>query len=385
MRTFGLKNSGRVAGNALRAAVSFMYKFTWKVITTLQSTALTPFDVMDVQRRAFGKWLDSAGLGPIETPSRIVLTRRLFTLKAYGAYEPHNPVVLVIPAPIKRAYIWDMLPQFSAVLRLLESHINVYVLNWERPGPGDGGAGLDQYASRFILDCLGAIAAETGQDRVFLSGHSLGGTLATIFSSLYPERIRGLILIATPLHFGPGMGDLDNLVAVLPPARLMTLVQGNVPGSMLNLVTLIASPIIFGILRWTDRLQSMTDEEAFRTHICVERWILDEAPIARHLFEDVVESLYRNDLLFRNQLKFSGKLASLANVRAPVLGVIDESCTIVPPRSFLPAVEGMRSKEKRVLWYEGDCGVAIRHVGPLVGRSSHRRIWPKISQWIKAR
>jgi polyhydroxyalkanoate synthase subunit PhaC len=82
-----------------------------------------------------GKLLDELGLGPIETPSRVLLSAPLVTLKAYG--EPHpGPVLLIVPAPIKRAYIWDLVPGASVVQRLLASGIQVYLMEWERPGAG---------------------------------------------------------------------------------------------------------------------------------------------------------------------------------------------------------------------------------------------------------
>jgi len=338
---------------------------------------------MDHLRRAFGKWFDLSGLGPIETPSRTVFSRNLFTLRAYGSKVTKNPVVLIVPAPIKRPYIWDMLPKISPVQRFLESQMQVYAIYWERPGPDDQGAGLDRYAGQSIAECISAIEAETGKKMIVLAGHSLGGTLATIFASLYPERVKGLVLITAPLHFGQGRGDLDDLVAYLPPARFMTLDQGNVPGSMLDAVALISSPVIFGTGRWLDRIQSLGDCEALRTHICAERWSLDEAPIARQLFEDTMECLYRHDQFFQNKFYYGGKLASLADIRAPVIGVLDEACTIVPPQSFLPALDVMRSHETKVLWYEGDRGVSIRHLGTLIGKSAHEKIWPEIVNWVQ--
>lgn len=33
----------------------------------------------------------------------------------------------------------------------------------------------------------------------------------------------------------------------------------------------------------------------------------------------------------------------------------------------------------------GDAGVALQHVGMLVGRSAHRHLWPEIVHWIRAR
>jgi polyhydroxyalkanoate synthase subunit PhaC len=50
------------------------------------------------------------------------------------------------------------------------------------------------------------LARETGQMRVVLAGHSLGGTLAAIFPSLHPERVRGLALLEAPTKFGRDAG-----------------------------------------------------------------------------------------------------------------------------------------------------------------------------------
>jgi polyhydroxyalkanoate synthase len=47
----------------------------------------------------------------------------------------------------------------------------------------------------------------------------------------------------------------------------------------------------------------------------------------------------------------------------------------------LPFVEAAASRAKTLLDYEGDIGVALQHVGPLVGRNAHALLWPKIVEW----
>jgi polyhydroxyalkanoate synthase len=36
-----------------------------------------------------------------------------------------------------------------------------------------------------------------------------------------------------------------------------------------------------------------------------------------------------------------------------------------------------------VLHYEGDVGVSLQHVAPLVGRRAHALLWPGILDWIE--
>jgi polyhydroxyalkanoate synthase len=49
---------------------------------------------------------------------------------------------------------------------------------------------------------------------------------------------------------------------------------------------------------------------------------------------------------------------------------------------MLPFHEAVPSNGSRVLWYEGDMGVALQHVGMLVGESAHRHLWPEIVRWL---
>ena len=39
------------------------------------------------------------------------------------------------------------------------------------------------------------------------------------------------------------------------------------------------------------------------------------------------------------------------------------------------------SADKLLLRYEGDVGVSLQHVGVLVGRNAHARLWPQITRW----
>ena len=337
---------------------------------------------IDQARRWQGRLLDVAGLGPQEAPHRVVHSESGFHLKAYADPQAEEPVLLMLPAPIKRAYIWDLAPGASAVRHCLSNGIRVYLIEWERPVPEQQEAGLAEYADRFILAALEAVAAETGQQRLFVAGHSLGGTFAAIFAALHPKRVQGLVLLEAPVHFAQHAGAFAPLVAVAPCARFLTHALGNVPGTFLNQMSYLASPMTFGGARRADWFLSLPDAQAVQTYLRIECWMLDEMPLSRRLFEEVVEELYRGDRFMGGTLMVNGRAAVAEGVGAPLLSVVDPRSRVVPPESVLPFHEAVPSPDRQVLWYEGDRGVALQHVGVLVGKNAHQYLWPKILNWI---
>jgi len=341
------------------------------------------YEALDEARRAQGRMLDALGFGPAQTPSRVVLRAPGVALKAYCEPSRPGPALLLVPAPIKRAYIWDLAPGASAVEQSLRHGARPYVAHWEEPSESFGVA---DYGERLLLACADAIRAETGERRIFLVAHSLGGLFAALFAALYPERVAGLVLLASPLHFdfSPQAGALGPVMAALARSGLLDAAPGNVPGSFLSAASFLASPATFGAERLADWLRSWPDPRALRNHLRVERWTLDEQPIARRLARELVAQLYGADAFVRGTLELGHGKAAARDVVAPLLVVADRECPIVPPPAVLPFTAIAGAADKTLLWYEGDTGVALRHLGPLIGASALRELWPQILSWVQA-
>jgi polyhydroxyalkanoate synthase len=129
---------------------------------------------VDRLRRLMGERLDTAGLGPLETPFDYVYCESGMSLRRNNAqYTSSGPVLLIVPAPIKAGYIWDAMPSLSMVQRCLKCDCRVYLVEWTRPNSRGPDLGLDDYTDRLLVKCLNAIQAETGNQSVFLAGHSL--------------------------------------------------------------------------------------------------------------------------------------------------------------------------------------------------------------------
>lgn len=67
--------------------------------------------------------------------------------------------------------------------------------------------------------------------------------------------------------------------------------------------------------------------------------------------------------------------------------VLNPGSAAAPPESFLwwRWRDRLASMADLAAHLSGDVGVGLRHVGVLVGANAHRRLWPQILAWMRAR
>jgi polyhydroxyalkanoate synthase len=356
-----------------------MHTTNWNNLGALGVKALKD---MDRSRLARGSMLDRAGYGPHQTPSVILHAEQGLNVRRYGDTAADGPSVLIVPAPIKRSYIWDLSPEVSVVRRWLERGYRVYLAEWVPVPDSHEHFGLDEYGDRLLVAARRAIEADGGDPHPVIAGHSLGGILAAVHSALYPDAVRATIVLESPLHVDE-TSCFAALINATPDARKIADSFHQVPGAFLNMMSAIAEPHAFQWERFVDRCLSMTDPQALGTHMRVERWTHDEFPLPGRLFTQIVESIYRHDELMGGTLTVGGRTIGPGNLRAPLVSVVDPRSRLIPPEAMVPFHDAAGSTRKLLLHYGGDVGVNLQHVGVLVGRSAHAKLWPAIFDWLE--
>lgn len=331
--------------------------------------------------------MQAAALGrlwfaPAECRYRIVASGRHWRLRQYLG-SGSGPLVLIVAAPIKRPYIWDLTPSASAVGHCLREGFAVALLEWLPPSAERDGGGLEDYAGTAIHDAVVAASERAGGRRLFLAGHSLGGTLAAIFAAREPSRLLGLLLLATPLCFAPGSSRIRDALARISPSILASVPV--VPGSLLSQLSAAADWETFVWRRALDSALGCADPKTFALNASVECWALDELALPGRLVGDVLRQLYREDRFCTRSLSIGGALVGPATLRAPTLAVVDVGDFLVPPGSVLPFLAQMHASDARLIEHHGENGLALRHLAPLIGPRAHEVLWPRIFSWLRAK
>jgi polyhydroxyalkanoate synthase len=336
--------------------------------------------IADALRRTQGDALALLGFGPSECEYRILASGGRWRLRAYGGGG--GPPLLIVAAPIKRPYIWDLAPPVSAVRLCLRHAFRVYLLEWNSPAPDDDDAGLAGYARKSIGAAVTRVSRDAGGARPFLLAHSLGGTLAAIYSGLHSRKLRGLVLLATPLCFQPGSSRFrDALVAMAPP---LVPARGIVPGSLLSHLSAVASPETFVWSRLVDAATSITDLEASEMLARVERWTLDELPLPARLVHEILVWLYRENRFCAGALRIGSQALGPSSLRVPTLAVVNSADGVAPSQSIAPFIAGMQPGQATVLEHPGEIGVSLQHLAILIGRRAQVLVWPEIISWLHA-
>jgi polyhydroxyalkanoate synthase len=297
-------------------------------------------------------------------------------LLSHSANGPTAPPILLVPAPIKRGYIYDLLPTASVVRRCIGAGLQPYLLEWR--DPAEQGWSLADYADASLLACVEEIIHRSQQKPVVV-GHSLGGTFAALFAALHPECVAGLVLIEAPLRFGDHAGAFAPVIASAPHAALIAGPMGAAPGTLLDVVSVTAAPEEFLWDLSLDAWAVLGAAQAMQLHAAVLRWTLDELALPAQLFTDVVELLYRHDQFAKGTLMLGGRPvdpAALAGM--PIIVVVDPQSQVVPLASALDPIQ-----PSLVLYYQREAGVALHHVGSLVGQGAHKHLWPVIAERMR--
>jgi polyhydroxyalkanoate synthase len=67
-----------------------------------------------------------------------------------------------------------------------------------------------------------------------------------------------------------------------------------------------------------------------------------------------------------------------------VLAVVTAGDEVAPAASIDPFIAAVAASDLCRIDYAGETGVGLLHLGALIGRDAHARVWPQIVQWLQA-
>ncbi len=294
-----------------------------------------------------------------------------------GVRQSVQTPVLVVYALVNRPYMLDLQPDRSMIRNFLAQGLDVYMIDWGYSTKADRFTTLDDYVSGYIGGCVRHIQRTTGFDKISLVGICQGGTLSTIYSTLYPEDVNALIPIATPIDFSTNEGLLFHWAKSLDVDAIVD-AFGVVPDTFLNAGFLMVKPFA-RLEKYAAALDLHDESEKLHNFLRMEQWIFDSPAQAGECLRQFVKDLYQENRLVKGTLQLGKRTATLKNLTMPLLNVYASNDHIVPPSATVPLNEYAASDDKTLLEISGG------HIGIFVGAKAQRELAPKIAEWLKHR
>lgn len=315
------------------------------------------------------------------TPHEVVFTEnKLRLLHYYPIAEKTYPVPLImIFALVNRPYILDLKPGRSVVETLLKKGIDVYLIDWGIPGDEDKHLNLDHYINRYIKKVVEKAKKISGSDKVNIMGYCMGGTMSAMYTALYSEDVKNLVLMTAGIDFKVE-GTL-NLWSEKPNFDVNKFVEayGNVPPEFLQTTFLLMKPVQNLVSKYVSFYENVDNEQFIDNFFAMEKWLNDNIPVPGEVFREFVKYCYQENLLVENMLRINGKFVDLRKISCPVLNLIAEHDHLVPPASSRVFNDLISSKDKETIIFP------TGHIGLSVSSKSLKDLWPKVGEWLIAR
>ena len=313
------------------------------------------------------------------TPSEVIDMKGRFNLLHYKSEHPseHKTPLLVVYSLINRHYIMDLLPDVSVIKNLQRQGFDIYATDWGTPTSCDKNLSLETYAEEYVENAVEKIKEITGSDKVSLFGYCWGGLFALIYTATHQENVKNLILHATPVDIDKDKTIIENWTSHLDADNL-TDVFGNIPGWLLNLAFLIRNPIE-AMLKYPRYFSEPRNRDEFRQFFAIETWLYDSTPIIGEVYREIIDQVYKKNLLIKNQMKVGSDIINLKNITVPLLDIVGTSDDLVPPSASTSIINAIGSKDKKLIEFP------TGHVGLCVSQLAHEKLWPEVGEWIEQR
>jgi polyhydroxyalkanoate synthase subunit PhaC len=295
-----------------------------------------------------------------------------------AAQTPIRTPLLICYALVNRPYMMDLQEDRSLVRKLLSHGVDVYLIDWGYPDGADRYLGMQDYISGYLNRCVTAVTQHAGTEQVNLLGVCQGGTMSVCYAALYPERLRNLITMVTPIDFRTP----DNLLmkwAQDLDLDAMVDGSGNIPGEVLNLAFLALMPFRLTSQKYVGLLDQIDNPEALANFLRMEHWIFDSPDQPGEMFRQFMTRMVKENRLKNGTLEIGGRHVDLKAVRMPVLNIYATEDHLVPPSASLPLKDLIGTDDYTVLPFNGG------HIGIYVSGASQRAVPSTIADWLRAR
>jgi len=321
--------------------------------------------------------IGSAEKEAVYSEDKLVLYRYRPIVELPEKQRVRTPLVICY-ALVNRPYMMDLQQDRSLIRGLLQRGLDVYLIDWGYPDGADRYLGMDDYVLGYLPNCIDRVIELTGSPQVNLLGVCQGGTLSLCYAALFPQKLKNLITMVTPVDFRTPENlltkwtehvDLDALAAT----------TGNMPGELLNALFLGLMPFRLTSQKYVDLLDHIDDPRALENFLRMEKWIFDSPDQPGEMFRQFMTWMVKENRLAAGTLELRGRRVDLHDVSMPVFNIYATQDHLVPPSASVPLEKLAGTRDYSSYAFPGG------HIGIYVSGSAQKEVPTRIVEWLRKR
>lgn len=293
---------------------------------------------------------------------------QLYHAKAEGM-DVHKTPVFLVPSMINKSDILDLLPDRSLLRWLSSQGFDVYLFDWGQPVEDADQKSLDTAILNRLVPAIGAVGGP-----VLLMGYCMGGLLSAAVSTLRPDLIRGLLLLATPWNFHDEKGALKARLSLMKPMALPYMKQHNhLPESWMQAVFATLDPES-SIRKFASFARMEDGDGKEKIFVAVEDWLNDGIHLPADIATTCMDEWYEQNTPFLGEWVVGGQKIRAQDIKVPTFVMAARDDKIVPMDSALGFAD-LRTKCDRLVCPTG-------HVGLIAGNKVVEQVWKPMADWF---
>jgi polyhydroxyalkanoate synthase len=286
--------------------------------------------------------------------------------------------VLVVYALVNRWEMMDLQPNRSFIRKLLSEGMDIYLIDWGYPTKIDRYKTMEDYILGNLHDCVNYVCKEHGLDKINILGVCQGGTFSLMYSAIFPQKVKNLVTLVTPVDFDNEEGLLFKWAKDMDVDAIVDGFGGVVPGDFLNTGFDLLKPMN-KTRKYMNLPTTMRDKAVFMNFLRMEHWVADSPAQAGDTYRRFIKAMYQKNELIKGKFKLDGYTVDLAKIDMPILTIYAKHDHIVPPATTKPINDLVSSKDKELLEFPGG------HIGVFVGGRSQKLLTPAVAKWLSER
>jgi polyhydroxyalkanoate synthase len=318
------------------------------------------------------------------TPFEVVYQRDKLQVRRYhhahtAIARQHDLPVLLVPPLMVKPFIFDLHPGRSLVRFLLDHGFDVYLVDFGEPDAADSYVTLDDYVLDWIPSACRQVKSAAQTRELSMIGYCMGGLFGLMYLGVSRDRtVRNLVTIGAPLDVSK-MG-LFAWAAKMGGGQVEFLSKriGNVPGGLSSLAFRLLTPAK-NITRYADLFMNMWDREYVNGFDAMNQWVGQFIDYPQGAFLQFVREFMQQNKLVRGTMRFGGKVADLAAIRANLLAFAGRTDSIAPVAAVRAQLDALGSVDVTFRVAPGG------HMGVFAGAAAPRQVWQPTADWLAQR